>query len=192
MSEKIWAFSQNFLAGLCKLLSTCRWVHFEKFFWKKIRYILSFSHTEQTLFGIQSKIFLQVCQKKLSKFSILAGHWAKSFLSFVEKIAAVLPKLHSTCLQEQFEWSFFLKKGHHFLLYYSDTERKKFAFYQFFFEGVVKSVFYISMGRFRRKIFSIILFRLSIRFRKMTGKKFGFPSSFFRQGWKNCILCLNR
>ena len=77
-------------------------------------------------------------------------------------------------------------------IYYSDSERKKMAFYQLFYEGFSKSVFYISMGTIRRKIFSIILFRLSILFRTITGKKFGVPSSFFRQGWKNCILCLNR
>ena len=75
-------------------------------------------------------------------------------------------------------------------IYYSDSERL--AFYQLFYEGFSKSVFYISMWTIRRKIFSIILFRLSIFFRTLTGKKFGFPSSFFRQGWKNFILCLRR
>ena len=70
---------------------------------------------------------------------------------------------------------------------YSDSERKKMDFYQLFYDGFSKSAFYISMGTFRRKIFSIILFRLSILFRNMTGRKFGFPSSFFRQGWKTAF-----
>ena len=132
MSEKISAFWQNFLAGLCKLLSTCRWVHFEKFL-KKMSDTFYHSRTlSKAFFGIQSKISQQGCQKKLSKFSIIAGHWAKSFLSVVENIAAVLPKLHSTCLQEQFEWSFFSKKSLQFLLYYSDTERKNFGFLSIF------------------------------------------------------------
>ena len=135
------------------------------FFWKKVRYILSFSHNEQTLFGSQSKILQQGCQKKLSKFLIISGHWAKSFLFFVEKIVAVLPKLHSTCLQEQFEWNFPLKKKCSVsFIYYSDSERKKLAFYQLFYDGFSKSVFYISMGTFRRKMFAVILFRLSILF----------------------------
>ena len=101
-------------------------------FENKIRYILAFSHTEQTLFGIQSKIFQQGCQKKLSKVSIIAGHWAKSFFSFVGKFAAVLPKLHSTCLQEQFEWNFFLKNSLQFLYIIRTLSEKILAFYHFF------------------------------------------------------------
>ena len=138
MSENNSAFWQKFLAGLCKLLSTCRWVHFENFFEKQIRYNLSFSHTEQTLFGIQLNFFQRGCQKKLSKISIIAGHWARTFLSFIEKIAAVLPELHSTCLQEQFERVFFLKKSLSFFLFYSDTERKKIAFHQLFRNSLKK------------------------------------------------------
>ena len=158
----------------------------------KLRYILAFSHTEQTLFGIQSKIFQQSCQKNYLKFQSLPDIERKVFFSFVGKFAAVLPKLHSTCLQEQFEWNFFLKNSLQFLYIMRTLSEKILAFYQFFFEGVVRSVFYISTGTFRRKKFSIILSRLSSRFRNMTGKKFGFPSNFFSAVLKNCILCLNR
>ena len=133
-------------------------------FEKKVRYILSFSHNEQTLFGSQSKILQQGCQKKLSKFLIISGHWAKSFLFFVEKIVAVLPKLHSTCLQEQFEWNFPLKKVFSFFHILFGQWAKKIGFLSTFYDGFSKSVFYISMGTFRRKMFAVILFRLSILF----------------------------
>ena len=108
------------------------------FFEKKIRYILSFSHTEQTLFGIQSKVFQQGCQKKLSQVSIIAGHWAISFHSFVEKIAAVMPKLHSTCLQEQFEWNFSWKKVFSFFYIIRTLSEKILAFYKFFSKELSK------------------------------------------------------
>ena len=108
---------------------------------KQIRYILSFSHTEQNLFGLQSEIFQQGRQKELSKLFIISRHWAKNFRPFVKKIAAVLPKLHSTCLQEQFEWTFFLKKSLQFLLYYSDTERKNFGLLSIFFRRSCQKCF---------------------------------------------------
>ena len=89
--------------------------------------------------------------------------------------------------------NFFLEKNVFlFFCIIRTLSEKKLAFYQLFYDGVSKSVFYMSMEKFRRKIFLIILFRFPILFRAMTGKKFGFPSSFFRQGWKNYILCLNR
>ena len=59
---------------------------FWEVFLKKIRYILSFSHTEQIFFGIHSEIFQQGRQKELSKVSITSGHWAKSFRPFFKKV----------------------------------------------------------------------------------------------------------
>ena len=97
-------------------------------------------------------------------------------------------RVYRNSLNEVFSW----KKVFSFFYIIRTLSEKILAFYQFFFEGVVKSVFYMSMGTFRRKIFSIILFTLSILFRTLTGRKFGFHSSFFRQGWKNFILSLKR
>ena len=122
-------------------------------FLKKIRYILSFSHTEQNLFGIQSEVFQQGRQNELSNFLIISGHWAESFRPFVKKIAAGLPKLPSACLQKQFERKNFLKKSLGFFKFFSQIQQNNLASYQFFFDGVVKSVIYVSMGTLGRKIF---------------------------------------
>ena len=181
-----------------------------------------FGRVVQTAFDLSMGSFWEVFLKKNQIHFIILAHWANPFRHSVENFSAGLSeknylnfqslpdieqkvffllskKLQQCCqncilrvcrnsLNEVSSW----KKVIIFFYIILTLSEKNLAFHQFFFEGVVKSVFYISMGRFRRKIFSIILFRLSIRFRKMTGKKFGFPSSFFRQGWKNCILCLNR
>ena len=127
------------------------WVVFSE---KKIRYSLSFSHTEQTFFGIQSIIFQQGCQKKLSKFLFISGRSEKKFLPFDEKNAVGLPKLLSTCSQEQFERSIFFKKKSWFSFISSDMSKKSLAFCQISFEWIVKSVFYEPKWSIRRKIFS--------------------------------------
>ena len=63
--------------------------------------------------------------EKLAKFLIISGYWAKNVRSFDEKKAVGLPKLLSTCLQEQFEKLFFLKKSLKFLSsFFSGTKRK--------------------------------------------------------------------
>ena len=79
-----------------------------------------------------------------------------------------------------------------FSYFFSEFEQKIFGFLSFLFEGVVKSVFYVSMGTLRRKLFFKKFFTVSLLFRSLTGKKFSFPASFFRQVWKNCISGLNR
>ena len=134
-------------------------------FEKKVRYILSFSHNEQTLFGSQSKILQQGCQKKLSKFLIISGHWAKSFLFFCRKNCRSAAKTAFYVFTGTIWMKFSLeKKCSVSFIYYSDSERKKLAFYQLFYDGFSKSVFYISMGTFRQKMFAVIIFRLSILF----------------------------
>ena len=127
------------------------WVVFSE---KKIRYSLSFSHTEQTFFGIQSIIFQQGCQKKLSKFFFNSGRSEKKFLPCDEKNAVGLPKLLSTCSQEQFERNIFFKKKSWFSFISSDMSKKSLAFCQISFEWIVKSVFYEPKRTIRRKIFS--------------------------------------
>ena len=70
IERTISAFWQNFLAGLRKLLSTCPWVIFENFFWKKVRYILPFSHTEQSLFRHSVEEFpAGLSEKTIENFS---------------------------------------------------------------------------------------------------------------------------
>ena len=108
----------------------------------------------QTLYGIQSIIFQQGCQKELSKFLFNSGHWEKKFFRFDEKNAVGLPKLLSTCSQEQFERNKFFKKSLDFLLSFSDMSKKSLAFCQISFEWIVKSVFYEPKRTIRRKIFS--------------------------------------
>ena len=179
MSEKISASSQNFLAGLCKLLSTCRWVHFEKFFWKKNQIQLIILAHWANPFRHSVKIFLagllentiwsfNHCQTLSKKFSF--------FLS--EKLQQCyqncILRVYRNSLNEKTSW----KKVLDFSYFFSQIEQKNFGSLSFFFDGVVKSVFDISMGTFRRKIFSIIIFRLSILFRTITGKKFGVPQAF--------------
>ena len=116
--EKILVYRQAFLGRVVQTAFDLSVGSFWEFFWKKIRYILSFSHTEQTLFGSQSKILQQGCQKKLSKFLIISGHWAKRFLFFLSKKLSqccqnCIPRVYRNSLNETFPWkkvfSFFYK-----------------------------------------------------------------------------------
>ena len=165
---------------------------FWEVFLKKIRYILSFSHTEQTLFGIQSKIFQQGRQKELSKVLITSGHWAKSFRPFFKKVLQgyqnCILRVYRNILNKKNSW----KKGLGFFYFFRTLSEKVLAFYQFFFDGVVKSVLYVSMGTLQQKMFLKKFFTISILFRTKFGNKIAFPASFFRQVWRNCILRLYR
>ena len=88
----------------------------------------------------------------LANFLIISGYWAKNFRSFDEKKAVGLPKLLSTCLQEQFEKFFSWKKvSSFFRLFFSETKRTKVWFFSNFSTGVVGSVFYVSIGTFASK-----------------------------------------
>ena len=148
------AFWRNFFGRVVQTAFDLSVGSFSEFFLtKKVRSFLSFSHTEQRLYGIQSNIFQQGCQKKLSKFLLPSGHWEKKFRPFDEKNAAGLPKLLSTCVQEQFERNNFFENLE-FLLSFSDMSKKILAFCQFSFDWIVKSVFYKPEGTTRPKKFS--------------------------------------
>ena len=99
---------------------------------KKIRYILSFLHTEQNLFGIQSENFQQGRQKELSKLSIISGHWAKSFRPFVKKILQgyqnCILRVYRNSLNEKASQ----KKVLGFLLFLEDWAEKLWLFINFF------------------------------------------------------------
>ena len=130
------------------------------------------------------KFFSRVLRKNYLNFQSLPDIEQKVFLLLSKKLQQFcqncILRVCSNSLNEIFSW----KKVIIFFYIIRTLSEKILAFYQIFFEGVVKSVFYISMGRFRRKIFSLILFRLSIRFRKMTGKKIRFSFKLFSAGLK--------
>ena len=103
IERTISAFWQNFLAGLRKLLSTCPWVIFENFFWKK----------NQTYFSILARwanpfrhSFEDFWAGLLENTILIFNHFlilSEKFPLFWRKKAVGLLKLLSTCLQEQFE-----------------------------------------------------------------------------------------
>ena len=128
--------------------------------------------------------------EKRSKFLIISWQWAEDFRSFVKKIEAGLPELLSTCFQEQFERFVFLKKVLIFFFFFGHLA-KIFWLFVIFFNGVVDNVFYVSIGTLRWKKFLKIIQVLN-SFVDFDRKKFAHPASFFRPGWRNCILCLYR
>ena len=90
-----------------------------------------------------------------------------------------MPELHSTCLQEQFERYIFLENSLKFLLSSSNLERKSFGYLSIFSNGVVNSVFYVSIGTLEWKIISKNLCKFSILLRTLTGKKSLIRQAFF-------------
>ena len=191
--EKNLAYRQAFLGRVVQTAFDLSVGSFWEFFLKKKSDTFYHSRTLSKPFSAVSRRFYsRVVRKKISKLLIISGHWPKNFLFLSKKLSQrcqnCILRVYRNSLNEIFPW----KKVFSFFYILFGQWAKKLAFYQLFYEGFSKSVFYISMGAIRRKIFSIILFRLSNLFRTITGKKFGLPSSFFRQGWKNCILCLNR
>ena len=148
------------------------------FFEKKNRYFLTFSHTGQTFFGAQSIIFQQGCQKELSNFFLTLDIERKS-LDLLSKNAARLPRLHSTCLQEQFERNIFLEKSLEFLFFFRKLSKKTSVLYQSLSDEVVKCVFYVSIGKFSQKNFSGEIFKFLNLLRTLTGKNSVFRQAFF-------------
>ena len=94
-----------------------------RFLLKKVWYF----HHSRTLtisFRHSVEVFPASCKKKLSKSLINSKHTAEKFNTFVAKIPAGLPRLLSTCLQEQNKTKMFLKKSLEFLLSFSDMSEK--------------------------------------------------------------------
>ena len=156
-----------------KLLSTCPWVHFEKFFEKKVRYILSFSQTEQSLFRHSVEDFPAGLSEKTIKTFNHFRTLSEKFSIFCGKNCSSAAKTACYVFTGTVWMKFFFEKKSSvsFILIGQGASEKKLAFYQLFYNGVSKSVFHVSMGTFRRKIFSINLNRFSIFFQTMTGKK---------------------
>ena len=84
-------------------------------------------------------------------------------------------RVYRNSLNEKTSW----KKVLDFSYFFSQIEQKNFGSLSFFFDGVVKSVFYMSMGTLRRKLFSKNFFTISVLFRTMTGKKSAFRHALF-------------
>ena len=176
-----------------------------------------FGRVVQTAFDLSMGSFWEVFLKKNQIQFIILAHWANAFRHSVKNFLAGLLENtiwsfnHCRTLSKMFSFFcqkkllqccqncilcvyrnslnelFFWKKVFSFFYIIRTLSEKLLAFYQFFFEGVVKSVFYISMGTFRRKIFSIILIRLSIRFRNMNEKNSVFPQAFFGRFEKTAV-----
>ena len=143
---------------------------------------LSQHSVEDFPFGMSEKRFI---------FLIISWHWAKNFRIFVKNVEAGMPELHSTCLQEHFERFIFLEKFLNFF-FLLRTLSEKFRLFVNFFNGAVNSVFYVSIGTIRWKIFSKKIENIWVFnfFRTLIRKRIGFPASLFRPGWRNCILRL--
>ena len=136
------SFWQNFSAGLRKLLSTCPWVTFENFFWKK----------NQTYFSILARwanpfrhSFEDIRAGLLENTILIFNHFrilSKKFPLYWRKKAVELSKLLFTCLQEQFENNIFLKKSPKFFLSSWETKPTKLLdFSQSFFQWVCRKCF---------------------------------------------------
>ena len=121
------------------------------FFDNKIRYSLPFSHTEQTFSAFSRLFFSRVVRKNYLIF-FNSGHWAKKFGPFVEKSSKAANTafnmftgtVSKNCLEKKLE----------FLLFSRTLSEKSSAVYQSLSDEVVKCVFYVSIGKLRRKIFS--------------------------------------
>ena len=151
------------------------WINLRIFFWNEK--ILSFSHTEETLFVIQSEIFQQGRQKELSKVLIISGHWAKSFRFFLRKTSNRAAKTEFNLFtgtdwkknsQEKTSEIAFTFFGHWAKIFWLLISL-------FLDQKVVKSVFYVSIGTHWRKYFLGIF----TSFRTLTGKKSAFRQVFF-------------
>ena len=165
---------------------------FETFCLKKNRKFLPSLHNELTFFGIQANIFQQGCQKKLSKFSIISGHWAKNFRFFVQKFEAGMPQLHSTCLQEQFERKIFLKKTSSVSFIFFGIWAAIFGFLSIFFRwGCRKCILRVHRSTSMKRL-SQNFFQFSILRPILTGEQLGLPASVFRHGREKCNLAAGR
>ena len=126
---------------------------FWEVFLKKITYILSFSHTEQTLFGIQSEIFQQSCQKRLSNFYSIPDIERKSFALLTKKMQYGCQNCFLRVYRNSLNGIIFQKKS--CISFISlDMSKKILAFCQIYFDWIVKSVFYEPKRTSWRKIFS--------------------------------------
>ena len=132
---------------------------FWEVFLKKIRYILSFLHTEQNFFGIQSQTFQQGRQKELSKLLIISGHWANSFRAFVKKYCSATKT--AFCVFTGTVWTKKLleKKSWVFLIFFRRLSKKILAPYPFFFRwSCQKCILRVHGNTSMKNVFEKILY----------------------------------
>ena len=122
--QKISAFCRNFSGRVVKTALDGSIGSIWAFCWIKKSDTFYHSRTLTISFRHSVEFFPASCKKKLSKSLISSWHTAEKFGPFVAKIPAGLPRLLSTCLQEQFETKSFLKKGLEFVLSFSDMSDK--------------------------------------------------------------------
>ena len=122
--QKISAFCRNFSSKTVKTALDGSIGSIWAFCWIKKSDTFYHSRTLTISFRHSLEVFPASCKKKLSKSLISSWHTAEKFGPFVAKIPAGLPRLHSTCLQEQFETKSFLKKSLELLLSFSDMSDK--------------------------------------------------------------------
>ena len=180
VSERLWALWWKLFGRVVKTAFAVSMGSYWKGIFEKKSNNFYHSRTLRKCFSAFSRRFSsRVDRKKLSKFLIISGHWVKNFRPFVKKIEAGLPELLSTCLQEHFERYFFVKIVLKLFFFFSDTERKFFGFLSFFSNGVDNSVFYVSIGKLRWKIFSKKDFIFSFLLRTLTGETSLIRQAFF-------------
>ena len=118
---------------------------------------------------------------------------SKKFSPFCQNNAAWQPKLHSACLQEQFEPKIFLEnKSWVFSIFFGFWAKKILAFYQFFFrKSYQKCLLRVHGNTSTQTVFYKFLYDFN-SFSDYDWKKFGFPASFLRQVWKTAFyVCVD-
>ena len=147
---------------------------------KKNQIHLSSLHTELNIFGIQSKIFHEICQKNPLIFKSFPDIKSKLFALLSGKVPTRLPKLNSICLQEQIERKTSLEKTSNVAFtFFGHWPEKFWLFIDFFPDQVVKSVFYVWIGTLRGKIFSKSYLSFQFYFGIWPDKNSGFRQIFF-------------
>ena len=106
------------------------------------------------LFGIQSKIFQQGWQKKTIEIFNHFRTLSEKFSTFCQKNWSRAARTAFYVFTGTFWKIFFRESSPKILFLFSDTERKNFGFLSFVSNGVDNSVFYVSIGTLRWKIFS--------------------------------------
>ena len=131
------------------------------------------------LFGIQSKIFQQGWQKKTIEIFNHFRTMTEKFSTFCQKNWSRAARTAFYVFTGTFWKIFFRESSPKILFLFSDTERKFFGFLSFFSNGVDNSVFYVSIGTLRWKIFSKKDFIFSFLLRTLTGETSLIRQAFF-------------
>ena len=170
MSGKFSTFWRKLFGRVVKTASNvCIGSFWEVLFEKKSDTFILLAHWTK-LFRRSVEVFPAGLSEEPSKFLTIFGHWTQAFCLFVRKTSYWAAKTEFYLFTgTDWEKKFLERTSGTVFIFFGHWAKVFWLFINFFLVQVVISVFYVSVGTLRWKIFCKNFFKFSVLFHTLTG-----------------------